>query len=137
MFVQPYDAFTEKWDGRRIGLEGARNLYGASQAYPISELESFLKDLLNQKTTIITDLPLGVSVENNMLLGTHINTKSSSATHVTKEIFSRNSLFHKSTVKPIGTLIEQFRLIKSEQEKNVLRNSGQIAGRAFVKVNTF
>lgn len=38
MFVRPRDPDMETWNGRRAGLDGAREIYGADVAYPASEL---------------------------------------------------------------------------------------------------
>jgi Xaa-Pro aminopeptidase len=46
MFVRPRDPEVETWDGRRAGLEGARERFGADAAYSASELEQRLPDLL-------------------------------------------------------------------------------------------
>ncbi len=46
MFVRPRDAELETWDGRRAGVEGAREIYGADVAYPHTELEARLSDLI-------------------------------------------------------------------------------------------
>jgi len=46
LFVQPRDPVAETWNGRRPGLEGARERYGADEAYPIGELVDRLPDLL-------------------------------------------------------------------------------------------
>jgi intermediate cleaving peptidase 55 len=133
LFVQPQDPFTETWDGRRIGLEGAIQQYGATRSYPIDQIHGAIKNLLNQNTTIYTDLPIANEPQMNYLLGTHINTKSTSATHVDHHVVHRSSLFQKCTLKPLGVLLEQFRMFKSRNEMQLMRQSGRIAGRAFVK----
>jgi Xaa-Pro aminopeptidase len=46
MFVRPRDPDLETWDGRRAGLEGAKERYGADAAYPAHELETKLPELL-------------------------------------------------------------------------------------------
>jgi Xaa-Pro aminopeptidase len=46
MFVRPRDPEHELWDGRRAGVEGAREQYGADAAYPLAELASRLGDLI-------------------------------------------------------------------------------------------
>src|SRR5436305_12980551 len=38
MFVRPRDADAEVWDGKRAGIEGARERFGADAAYPAHEL---------------------------------------------------------------------------------------------------
>jgi Xaa-Pro aminopeptidase len=46
MFVRPRDPEMEIWDGRRAGLEGARERYGADAAYASAELPSRLWELI-------------------------------------------------------------------------------------------
>ena len=46
MFVRPRDREQEVWNGRRAGLEGAKDRYGADAAYPASELAQRLPDLI-------------------------------------------------------------------------------------------
>src|SRR6185436_18088404 len=46
MFVRPRDAEMEIWDGRRAGVEGAKERYGAEVAYPSAELPTRLWDLI-------------------------------------------------------------------------------------------
>ena len=46
MFVRPRDPELETWDGRRAGIEGAKERYGADAAYPASELDAKLPELL-------------------------------------------------------------------------------------------
>ena len=40
LFVRPCDPHKETWYGRRAGLEGAREHYGADQTFDIAELEA-------------------------------------------------------------------------------------------------
>src|ERR671916_626805 len=47
LFVRPRDPEREIWDGRRAGLEGAKETYGADAAFNVSEFEEKLADLLN------------------------------------------------------------------------------------------
>jgi len=46
MFVRPRDPERETWDGRRAGLEGAREIYGAETSYSTTELPSKLWELI-------------------------------------------------------------------------------------------
>ncbi len=46
MFVRPRDPDMEVWDGKRAGLEGAKERYGADAAYPATELPTRLAELL-------------------------------------------------------------------------------------------
>ncbi|HMG51894.1 MAG TPA: aminopeptidase P N-terminal domain-containing protein, partial [Kofleriaceae bacterium] len=46
MFVRPRDPEAEQWDGRRAGLDGAKQTYGADAAYPAAELPARLWELI-------------------------------------------------------------------------------------------
>jgi Xaa-Pro aminopeptidase len=46
MFVRPRDPEMEVWDGRRAGIDGAKQQYGADAAYPSSELPAKLGELI-------------------------------------------------------------------------------------------
>src|SRR5438132_352185 len=47
LFVRPRDPEREIWDGRRAGVDGAKQEYGADEAFPIGEFEEKLPDILN------------------------------------------------------------------------------------------
>ncbi|MBW3572268.1 MAG: aminopeptidase P N-terminal domain-containing protein [Gemmatimonadetes bacterium] len=46
LFVRPRDPERETWTGKRAGVEGARERYGADAAYPAEELDERLKELV-------------------------------------------------------------------------------------------
>jgi Xaa-Pro aminopeptidase len=46
MFVRPRDPEMETWDGRRVGVDGAKERYGADAAYTDQELPTKLSDLI-------------------------------------------------------------------------------------------
>jgi Xaa-Pro aminopeptidase len=46
MFVRPRDPELETWDGRRAGIEGAKEKYGAEVAHPAAEMTSKLWELI-------------------------------------------------------------------------------------------
>jgi len=56
LFVRPKDKKKEIWEGRRAGPEGAISSYGADQAYPLSELDEKLPDLLRKRETLYYQL---------------------------------------------------------------------------------
>ena len=46
LFCRPRDEMKELWEGRRAGLDGAREHYGADDAHPIEEADELLPKLL-------------------------------------------------------------------------------------------
>ncbi len=52
LFVRPRDKEKEIWNGKRAGVEGAKERYGASEAYPVADLEAKLPDLVEGAPTL-------------------------------------------------------------------------------------
>jgi len=52
LFVQPKDWEKETWHGYRAGVEGAKELYGADEAFPIAELAEKLPKYLEKADRI-------------------------------------------------------------------------------------
>ncbi|MCZ2203109.1 aminopeptidase P N-terminal domain-containing protein [Cylindrospermopsis raciborskii] len=52
LFVQPKDREKEVWSGYRCGVEGAKEIYGADMAYPITELDDKLPQYLQKAERI-------------------------------------------------------------------------------------
>jgi Xaa-Pro aminopeptidase len=46
LFVRPRDRERETWTGRRAGVEGAKEQYGADAAYPIDQLEEIVLEIM-------------------------------------------------------------------------------------------
>ena len=49
LFCRERDPEMETWHGRRVGLEGACELYGADDAFPISDLDDIVPGLLENR----------------------------------------------------------------------------------------
>jgi Xaa-Pro aminopeptidase len=47
MFVRPRNPSEETWTGRRAGVDGARDIFGASVAYSVDELDTRLPDVVS------------------------------------------------------------------------------------------
>jgi Xaa-Pro aminopeptidase len=47
LFVRPRDREREIWNGFRAGVEGAREIYGAAEAFPVAEIDARLPGLLD------------------------------------------------------------------------------------------
>lgn len=144
MFVQPTNKALEMWDGKRTGLVGAKDIYGADESRPIHELPSFLDSLTSSKVKLITDLSLSPhKTRIDSLEATFIKTSSGHATHQPSERLNLPKSvqeyhgpalsFWKSPVvlEKASDYLHPMRLIKSDAEIQVMRKSGRISGRAF------
>jgi Xaa-Pro aminopeptidase len=52
LFVQPKEREKEVWTGYRVGVEGAKERYGADEAFPIAELEEKLPEYIKDADAI-------------------------------------------------------------------------------------
>jgi len=52
LFCRENDPVMETWNGRRAGLEGAREIYGADDAFPIEDLDEIVPGLLEDRERI-------------------------------------------------------------------------------------
>ncbi len=52
LFVRPRDADKEVWNGRRAGVDGAREFFGADQAFPLEKLDGELTRLLGNSKVL-------------------------------------------------------------------------------------
>jgi len=52
LFVRPRDPEKEIWNGRRVGVEGAKELLGADEAYTVAELDAKLAGLVEGAATL-------------------------------------------------------------------------------------
>jgi Xaa-Pro aminopeptidase len=70
MFVRPRDPELETWDGRRAGIEGAKERFGADAAFPVTELASKLGDLIGNFDEL--HYALGIDPEMDALVASTI-----------------------------------------------------------------
>ena len=52
MFCREKDSLLETWHGRRAGQQGAVSLYGADDAFPITDIDEILPGLLEQRERV-------------------------------------------------------------------------------------
>jgi Xaa-Pro aminopeptidase len=67
LFVRPRDAEREVWDGRRLGVDGAREHFGADAAYPVAELDERLPKLLEPAARVVYALGHDAAMDRRVL----------------------------------------------------------------------
>ncbi|HYO91559.1 MAG TPA: Xaa-Pro aminopeptidase [Pyrinomonadaceae bacterium] len=120
LFVRPRDPEREIWDGRRAGVEGARAQFGADEAFPIEEFKEKLTDILNGAQTLYYRIGDG----NPELDQTIIN-----------RIARMRAMGWRRAVPPqaimdTGTILHEMRLIKTEEEIELMQRASDIAAEA-------
>jgi Xaa-Pro aminopeptidase len=117
LFVRPRDPEKETWTGRRAGVEGAKDSFGADAAYPIEEFESKLTDLLAGARHLYYRLGNG----NPDLDQTIIRQLSR------MRMLGRKGVQPPQAIIDPGALLHEMRLFKTEEELALMRRSAEIA----------
>jgi Xaa-Pro aminopeptidase len=112
MFVRPRDPEMETWDGRRAGLEGAKETYGADAAYPASELPARLWELISNTD----ELHYSLGLDDQMDLAV------ASALNRLRKTEKRGRRPPRAVVDPRAALHE-LRLRKQPEELTALRKA--------------
>jgi Xaa-Pro aminopeptidase len=121
MFVRPRDPEMETWDGRRAGLEGAKELYGADVAYPAAELDQRLMELIAN----CDELHYALGLDADMDL------RVAGALARLRKSEKRGKRPPRAVVDPRAALHE-LRLHKSPEELAILRKAAAISSEAHV-----
>lgn len=117
LFVRPRDPEREIWDGRRAGIEGAQNEYGADAAFPIIEFEEKLGDFLNGVSNLYYRIGNGDAELDEKIV---------------REIRRLRALGRRGVSAPeaiidTGAIIHEMRLFKSEEEIEFMQRAADIA----------
>lgn len=126
LFVQPKDPEKETWTGYRTGVEKAKEVYGADEAYPIAELDEKLPQYLQKADRIYYRLGQDEAFNNKVL----------------KHWQKLMRVYPKHGSGPIalqdaGTLLHPMRLLKSETELELMRKAANISVKAHNHARTF
>ncbi len=121
MFVRPRDPEMETWDGRRAGIDGARERYGADAAYPAVEIGERLAVLVANHEEL--HYSLGLDDEMDLLIASTI-------ARLRKQE-RRGKRPPRAVVDPRAVLHEM-RLRKSPEELTALRKAAAITADAHV-----
>jgi Xaa-Pro aminopeptidase len=126
LFNRVRDRDKEIWDGLRAGQEGARKDFNADQAFPFSDLEKMLPELLEKREQI--HYPIGLDKKFDKIILSAMN-------KVRGKI--RNGMQSPLSVVDLTETIHEMRLIKSPAEISLMRKAAQISAAAHVRAMQF
>lgn len=121
MFVRPRDPERETWDGRRAGIEGAKERYGAQEAYSIADLDEHLPRLLANCDEWYYSLGLDPDFDRKV-----------------GDILARLRLSEKKGRRPPRavvdprTVLHEMRLHKAPEELALMRKAADISAQAHI-----
>ena len=119
LFVQPKDLEKETWTGYRVGVEAAKEKFGADEAYPINELDENLPQYLQKADCIYYHFGRDEDFNEKVL-------------HHWRKLIAK---YPKTGTAPraiadSGFLLHPIRQVKSSQELSLVRQAVDIASEA-------
>lgn len=126
LFVRPRDREMEAWNGRRAGVEGAIERYGADAAYPLSDLEGVLRERLRGKTTLYYST------------GTHqLDDRIQHLLNGARSYQSRAGVPAPDRIFDTSAVLHEMRLRKSPDELAALRTACMVSAEAHAEAMRF
>jgi len=126
LFVQPKDREKEVWSGYRCGIEAAKEVYGADEAYPIAELDEKLTQYIEKAERIYYHLGRDRSFNDKIL----------------NHWQGLMRTYPKRGTGPIGIedsgpILHSMRLVKSPTELELMRKAADIGVEAHIRAMEF
>ncbi len=119
LFCRPRDPEREMWDGKMVGLEGAVEDYGMTEAHDIKEIGTRLPKMLRDRDRVFYDLGEDTAFDQQLIGWMHDLRETKRRTfHVPEEIHGLDHMLH------------DMRLYKSREEIRVMKRSAQVATEA-------
>ncbi|MGX2042009.1 Xaa-Pro aminopeptidase [Methylocaldum sp. MU1018] len=116
LFCREFDRDKAIWTGNHAGLEGARDTYGADEAFPIGELDKVLPGLLENRERVY--FPIGHDPALDHRVSAAVNSVRGRVRTGVRAPFEFVSLEH---------LLHEQRLIKSPHEIHLIRKAAEVS----------
>ena len=119
LFCRENDPVMETWNGRRSGIEGAVEQYGADDAFPVSDLDEILPGLLENRERIYYTMGNNVAFDQRVLGWVNqVRKRARTGVNAPDEFISLNHFVH------------EMRLYKSRAEIAAMRKAARISAQA-------
>jgi Xaa-Pro aminopeptidase len=119
LYVEPRDRDLEIWTGFRPGVEGARDDYGADDAYPAAEFLSQLPGLVRKTKRIYHTLGRKTDIDRQII-----------DTLEEMRLRSRQSGTPAESIIDPRSIVHEMRLFKEPAELDIMRRASAISGEA-------
>ena len=122
MFVRARDPELELWNGRRGGVEGAQERFGAGAAFPVAELPDRLPRLLAKANVVYARFgarpQLDAILQQLLAHGRNARARTGRGP---------------DTLREPGAILDEMRLIKDDGEVELLREAARISAESFLE----
>jgi len=119
LFCRPRDPEREIWDGHRYGVDGAIEVFGADQAYPLDKIDEKLPQLLANRKRVF--YPLGTDADLDLTVMAWlraVRAKARTGVRAPTELITSDRIVHEQ------------RLIKAQSEQGTMRHAAAISAAA-------
>ncbi|NLO80223.1 MAG: Xaa-Pro aminopeptidase [Xanthomonadaceae bacterium] len=119
LFCRERDPACEIWDGPRAGQEGAVRVYGADDAFPISDIDDILPGLIEGREKVYYTMGVDRDFDQRVIgWVNHVRQNARSGARAPGEFVALQHLLH------------EMRLIKSKAEIAAMRKAAQVSAEA-------
>ncbi|MEY3975242.1 MAG: hypothetical protein RLZZ33_297 [Pseudomonadota bacterium] len=126
LFVRDRDPARETWDGRRAGPVGARRDYGATDAFPISDIDEILPGLLEGRAKLYYSVGHDREFDQRVVGWVNrLRAEAKQGRHAPHEMVA------------LEHVLNEMRLFKSRGEIERMREAARIAAAAHVRAMRF
>ena len=122
MFVRPRDPDREIWDGPRFGVDGAKDHFGADEAFTIDKLADELPKLFQNKKRLYYRLGVNRAMDDKVL----------EAIDKTRARAKLGFTWPVEIIDP-GTILHEMRLFKSKEDLAAMRKAADITAEAHIR----
>jgi Xaa-Pro aminopeptidase len=126
LFVRDRDPVRETWDGSRAGTEGAVDLHGADDAFPITDIDEILPGLLECCDRVYCTMGLDPEFDQRVIGWVNgLRAQAKQGLHTPQEFVALDHLLH------------DMRLYKGTAELKLMRRAAQISAQAHCRAMQF
>ena len=119
LFCRENDPVMETWNGQRAGLEGAKNIYGADDSFPIDDLDEILPGLIEDRERIFYTMGSDAKFDQRVLKWVNdVRSRIRTGVNAPDEFISLTHILH------------DMRLYKSRSEIAAMRKAAKISAAA-------
>jgi Xaa-Pro aminopeptidase len=118
LFLRERDPDRERWDGPRLGLDGARDVLGMDDAFPIGDIDDILPGLMGDRGRIYHLVGKDARLDQRIIDWRNRLRAEQRGSHGPGEIVALDALLHEQ------------RLVKSRDEIRCMRRASKISARA-------
>ncbi|MGA8040436.1 MAG: aminopeptidase P N-terminal domain-containing protein [Acidimicrobiia bacterium] len=126
LFVRPRDPEMESWTGYRVGTDGAKERFGADQAYELSELDE-----------VLTRYMVGRSALWYRTGNEHHDERIESIMERARSHRERFGGSVPETIRDVSATLDEMRLFKSDDELEKLRAACELSARGHAEAMRF